>query len=218
MTDDFRNDILTMREYLLNALKASDQLKAVTEGAPMSLLSMQQTLESVSGQFEYAVLEMRKLCDRYAPGVGGYPRKRLIRAEHPTGDVELVEGRWVQITLNTLLPHCRYQSPAWLADTIRRMLDEYEHEHGRLPCFPKAVLVIEESCSIGGRHIFDQDNKGWKAVSNAIKGKLIPDDDQFSLSIGLLAKFSDENRCRILIGSAAEAPEIMKFSQRRQQI
>lgn len=218
MTDDYRNDVLTMREYLLNALKASDQLKAVAEGAPMSLPSMQQTLEIVSGQFEYAVLEMRKLCDRYAPGVGGYPRKRLIRAEHPAGDVELVEGRWVQITLNTQLPHCRYQAPAWLTDTIRRMLDEYEHEHGRLPCFPKAVLVIEESCSIGGRHIFDQDNKGWKAVSNAIKGRLVPDDDQFSLSIVMRAVFSEENCCRVLVGLEDEAPEIIKFSQRRQQI
>ena len=80
MTDDYRNDVLTMREYLLNALKASDQLKAVAEGAPMSLPSMQQTLEIISGQFEYAVLEMRKLCDRYAPGVGGYPRKRQSRS------------------------------------------------------------------------------------------------------------------------------------------
>ncbi len=209
MTDDYRNDVLTMREYLLNALKASDQLKAVAEGAPMSLPSMQQTLEIVSGQFEYAVLEMRKICDRYAPGIGGYPRKRLIRTEHPTGDVVLVDGRWVQITLNTLLPHCRYQSPAWLADTIRRMLDEYEHEHGRLPCFPKAVLVIEESCAIGGRHIFDQDNKGWKAVSNAIKGRLIPDDDQFSLGLVLLSVFSEKTRCRITLLPAEDAAEYL---------
>ena len=218
MNEDFRNDILTMREYLFNAVKAADQLKAVSEGAPMSSASMQQTLEKASSQFEYAALEVRRICEHHCAGVGGYPRQRLIETEHPTGKVELVEGRWVRITLNTLLPHCRFYSPAWLSDTIRRMLDEYEHDHDRLPFFPKAVLVIEESCSIGGRHIFDQDNKGWKAVSNAIKGRLIPDDDQFSLSIALRSVFSDENRCRILVGPEDETPEIIKNCQRRQQI
>ena len=218
MNEDYKNDILTMREFLFNAVKASDQLLAVSEGAPMSSASMQQTLEKASGQFEYAVLELRRICERYCAGVGGYPRQRLTNTEHPTGNVELLEGRWVRITLNTLLPHCRFYSPAWLSDTIRRMLDEYEHDHEPLPFFPKAVLVIEEACSIGGRHIFDQDNKGWKAVSNAIKGRLIPDDDQFSLSIALRSVFSNENRCRIYVGLEEETPEIIKFCQRRQQV
>ena len=40
------------------------------------------------------------------------------------------------------------------------------------------MLIIDEHTAMEGRHIFDQDNKGWKAVSNAIKGRLIPDDDQ----------------------------------------
>ena len=58
MNEDYRNDILTMREYLFNAVKASDQLLAVSEGAPMSSVSMQQTLERASAQFEDAVLEI----------------------------------------------------------------------------------------------------------------------------------------------------------------
>ena len=32
--------------------------------------------------------------------------------------------------------------------------------------------MIDEHTGIEGRHIFDQDNKGWKAVSNAIKENL----------------------------------------------
>lgn len=218
MNEDFRNDVLTMREYLLNAVKAADELKAVSEGAPISPAGLQQTLEKASGQFEYVVLELRRICERYCPGVGGYPKQRLIEAARPTGKVELLEGRWVHITLNTLLPHCRFHSPIWFSDTIRRMLDEYELDHDWLPFYPKAVLVIEEACSIGGRHIFDQDNKGWKAVSNAIKGRLIPDDDQFSLSIVMRSVFSDEDCCRILVGLENEAPEIIHFCQRRQQI
>ena len=100
MNEDYKNDILTMREYLFNAVKASDQLLAVSEGAPMSSVSMQQTLERASAQFEDAVLELRKICERYCAGIGGYPRQRLIETEHPTGNVELLEGRWVHITLN----------------------------------------------------------------------------------------------------------------------
>ena len=84
---------------------------------------------------------------------------------------------------------------------------EYEHDHEPLPFFPKAVLVIEEACSIGGRHIFDQDNKGWKAVSNAIKGRLIPDDDQYTLSVALLSKRSTENICHISLLDLREASD-----------
>ena len=218
MNEDFRNDVLTMREYLFNAVKAADQLKAVSEGAPMSSASMQQTLEKASGQFEYAALELRKICERYCAGVGGYPKQSLIEMAHPTGKVELVEGRWVQITLNTLLPHCRFHSPIWLSDTIRRLLIEYERGYGRLPFYPKAVLVIEEACSIGGRRIFDQDNKGWKAVSNAIKGKLIPDDDQFSLGLILLSNFSEENRCFATLIPVGEASEYLRRREKGQQI
>ena len=37
--------------------------------------------------------------------------------------------------------------------------------------FERAMLMIDEHTAMEGRHIFDQDNKGWKAVSNAIKGR-----------------------------------------------
>lgn len=53
----------------------------------------------------------------------------------------------------------------------------------KLPFFNRALLVIDEFTGIQGRHIFDQDNKGYKAVSNAIKGRLIPDDDQYTLAL-----------------------------------
>ena len=56
---------------------------------------------------------------------------------------------------NTLLPHCRYQTPEWLTDTIRRLLDEYESSGSKLPQFKTAMLVIDEHCGMDGRHIFD---------------------------------------------------------------
>lgn len=43
-------------------------------------------------------------------------------------------------------------------------------------------------------------NKGWKAVSNAIKGRLIPDDDQHTLAVTLLSTRTEgEERCHITL-------------------
>lgn len=218
MNEDFRNDVLIMNEYILNAHKEALRLKAIAEGAPTGSASLQKTLETAAAQFEFSVLEMRRICERYSPGTGGYPKHLLSNVEHLTGTVELLEGRWPRITLNTLLPHCRYQTALWLTDTIRRLLNEYERGHGKLPCFPKAVMVIEEACDVGGRRIFDQDNKGWKAVGNAVKGRLVPDDDQFSLSIFMRASFSDENCCRITLAPEEETLALFQNCFQSQQI
>ena len=121
--------------------------------------------------------------------------------------MEQIGYGWLHIQLNTLLPHCRYQTPEWLTDTIRRLLDEYESGGSVLPCFDKAMLVIDEHCGVNGRHVFDQDNKGWKAVSNAIKGRLIPDDDQYTLSLALLSRRSELNVCHITILDQADAAD-----------
>ena len=78
-------------------------------------------------------------------------------------------------------PHCRYQTPLWLTDTIRRLLDGFEAGGNTVPYFrERAMLVIDEHSEIAGRRVFDQDNKGWKAVCNALKGRAIPDDDQYN--------------------------------------
>ena len=112
-----------------------------------------------------------------------------------TGSVETFGYGWLHITLHTLLPHCRYQTPNWLSDTIRRLLDEYETCGKKLPFYSRAMLVIDEHTGIEGRHIYDQDNKGWKAISNAIKGRLIPDDDQHTLAVALLSTECFEREC-----------------------
>ena len=57
------------------------------------------------------------------------------------------------------------------------------------------MLIIDEHTAMEGRHIFDQDNKGWKAVSNAIKGRLIPDDDQHTLAVALLSTAVQSQEC-----------------------
>ena len=102
--------------------------------------------------------------------------------------------------LNTLLPHCRFQTPNWLSDTIRRLLDDYERSGGTLPYFKSgAILCIDEYSSIESRTVYDQDNKGYKAVSNALKGRLFPDDNQYDLGLVLLSRKSGENVTHITV-------------------
>lgn len=145
--------------------------------------------------FERSTLELRQLCERYSPGVGGFAHKPVLPAADVAGSVESFGYGWLHITLHTLLPHCRYQTPNWLSDTIRCLLDEYEACGKKLPFYSRAMLVIDEHTGIEGRHIYDQDNKGWKAISNAIKGRLIPDDDQHTLAVSLLSTESFEREC-----------------------
>ena len=81
----------------------------------------------------------------------------------------------------------------------------------KLPFFNRALLVIDEFTGIQGRHIFDQDNKGYKAVSNAIKGRLIPDDDQHTLAVALLSGRSEVDVCHITLLDLADAADFFSF-------
>ena len=158
---------------------------------------LQQTLEQTMGYFESATLELRKLCERHAPGIGVFGGKPLAKQELPTGSIEIAGCGWVHMKINTLLPHCRYQSPEWLSDTIRYLLTKYMTVTDLHVRFKRMMLVIDEHSNIHDRHVFDQDNKGWKAVSNALKGLVIEDDDQYHMSVVLMSQESNENVCHI---------------------
>ena len=88
---------------------------------------------------------------------------------------------------------------------MTRLLDQLERRHGKLPVLEEALLVIDEHCDIASRRVYDQDNKGWKAVSNAIKGRLVADDDQYTLGVCLLSQRSQEQACHIYILPASDA-------------
>lgn len=215
--ENMKLDILNMRRLIKEAHRQTDWLLAYADGAEMDQAGLQQLLERMTQHFEQACLDLRVLCERYAPGAGSYPKLHLSSAKPITGSVEMVHSCWLQITLNTLLPHCRYQPPLWLTDSILRLLDEYEMTGQKLLRYPRALLVIEEFCGIRGRRVFDQDNKGWKAVSNAVKGRLVPDDDQHCLSVALLSTLSEENVCRITLLPQENTAEFFSERQKRQQ-
>lgn len=180
--NDMKRDLIRIQELVGMAFSETGSLVALTDGGQMNPNKLQKTLEQTMEQFERTTLELRRLCERYSPGAGGFAHRPALPYMDITGSVEAFGYGWLHITLHTLLPHCRYQTPNWLSDTIRRLLDEYETCGKKLPFYSRAMLVIDEHTSIEGRHIYDQDNKGWKAISNAIKGRLIPDDDQHMIT------------------------------------
>lgn len=131
--------------------------------------------------------------------------KPALRPSKVTGKIEVNQFGWVHITLNTLLPNCRYRTPEFLREAISRLLQSYTQTKGPLPWFEAALLVINERCDLQNRQVFDQDNKGWKAIPNAIKGVLVPDDDQFTLELALLSTPDQMPSCHIYVLPAEEA-------------
>ena len=200
-----KQDMARIQELIGTAFAQTGCLVALSDGGMMSPEKLQQTLEQTMEHFERSALELRRLCEQYSPGVGGYGNRARAPAMEIAGHVEILCEDWLHICLNTLLPHCRFQSPNWLTDTIRRLLDHYEAQGKPLPRYKRALLVIDEHCDIASRRVYDQDNKGWKAVSNAIKGRLVADDDRYTLGVCLLSQRSPEQACHIYILPASDA-------------
>lgn len=113
-----------------------------------------------------------------------------------TGSIDVTHNGWLHITLNTLLPSCKYRTSNYIGDTISRLVKYYGQD---LPYFENAFLAIVEYCNNENHNALDNDNKGWKMIPNALKGRVISDDNQFVLSIGLFAKMSDDIRCEIYV-------------------
>ena len=206
-----KQDMARIQELIGTAFAQTGCLVALSDGGMMSPEKLQQTLEQTMEHFERSALELRRLCEQYSPGVGGYGNRARAPAMEIAGHVEILCEDWLHICLNTLLPHCRFQSPNWLTDTIRRLLDLYEAQGKPLPRYKRALLVIDEHSSIGGRHVFDQDNKGWKAVSNALKGRVIEDDDQYTLNVALVSKMSKETACHITLLEQRDAADFFSL-------
>lgn len=206
-----KQDMVRIQELIGTAFAQTGCLVALSDGGMMSPEKLQQTLEQTMEHFERSALELRRLCEQYSPGVGGYGNRARAPAMEIAGHVEILCEDWLHICLNTLLPHCRFQSPNWLTDTIRRLLNHYEAQGKPLPRYKRALLVIDEHSSIGGRHVFDQDNKGWKAVSNALKGRVIEDDDQYTLNVALVSKMSKETACHITLLEQRDAADFFSL-------
>lgn len=102
--NDLKRDMMRIQELIGNAFRQTGSLVALTDGGQMNPNKLQKTLEQTMEQFEAATLELRKLCERYAPGSGGFAKKPILPSMDVTGSVEAFGYGWLHITINTLLP------------------------------------------------------------------------------------------------------------------
>ena len=169
-------------------------------------------MERLNTALERAAILSRNALELARPHVD-FPQegKPAARQKNISGMIRLHDMGWLHIRLETLLPHCRFQTPAYLSDTVARLMDSLGEGGARLPYFKKAVLVIDEHCSCKSRTVYDQDNKGWKAVSNVLKGRLFPDDDQFSLGVVLVSTESEKAECNIYVLPADDVGEFFEL-------
>lgn len=67
---------------------------ALSDGGMMSPEKLQQTLEQTMEHFERSALELRRLCEQYSPGVGGYGNRARRPAMEIAGHVEILCEDW----------------------------------------------------------------------------------------------------------------------------
>jgi len=205
---NFEQDAIRIQRLADGAKNAAGELLAFAGDDRANPDALRKTLERIAIQFEQSTLTLRSLCEEACTSKGGPAGKKpALPFLEVAGSIEIIETKWLHIRLETLLPHCRYQTPDYLSDTIRRLLDAFEARGRALPFFRQALLAIDEHSGIDGRRVFDQDNKGWKAVSNALKGRVIPDDDQYSLGVTLLSANRPDNVCHITLMDIQDASD-----------
>ena len=202
-----RSGASQMQKLIGDAFSKTGALVALADSGQENPEKVRRALEQTLEEFERATMTLRRLCESTQPPEAGPSRRPVLPRREVTGYVESLNYGWLHICVNTLLPSCRYLAPAWFSDTIIRLLDDYESGGSVLPYYKEALMVIDERSDIPQRRVYDQDNKGWKAVSNAIKGRLIPDDDQYTLGVALLSTCSSENVCHITLMDRADAAD-----------
>lgn len=149
------------------------------------------------------VVEKYRLRDGYS-----LPRFENKIISNIIGNVEVTEYGWLHISLNTLLPSLKYNTTNYIGDTISRMLDEYP---GTLPYFEQAYMAIVEFCNFDNHTALDNDNKCWKMIPNTLKGRVIKDDTQFYLSLGLFTKVSQNLHCEIFVLPQKNIAKFVEF-------
>lgn len=167
-------------------------------------------LEQALYNAEKAVIKLRTLVEENYRETQSTSKKAAPTAKY-SGHIEVNEFGWIHITLNSLLPHCRYKTPEYLVDTLTKLLEGYRQNGGKLPYFEKATLIIDEHCDIKSRQIYDSDNKGYKAIPNVLKGIVVADDDQFSLEIALLATLDSDISCHIYVMKCEEVSDFFSL-------
>ena len=204
MDNDYTTNVITTMQHHLDA--ANKYLTELAKGYRSS--EKQNTLlDAAMKQVELCCIDMRNLCEKVRPSVSpstvrSYNHKEIF------GEVTQLNNGWLDIRLNALLPHCKIiGGTQYVCDTITRLLDKYQQNGGVIPCFSKAYMAIVEHCPMQRSGTFDNDNKGFRGVINALKGRIFEDDNQFELALGMFTVIDENICCHIYVLPFDEAAD-----------
>ena len=204
--DTLKKELKYVQETLIRSIQA---ISRVSMSESKSEQVIDKRLGDILDTVESACVTARCVIDRYRimkPFSENGKKEKII--SKGAGEIEVTAEGWLHIKLNTLLPNCRYKTNSYIQDTLTRLLEECDKP---LPMFDKAFLAIEEYCDYDNREVYDQDNKSWKMIPNAIKGRVVKDDEQFRLDIGLFSKISDTPACHIYVIPQTQLSEFMNY-------
>ena len=83
--NDMKRDLIRIQELVGMAFSETGSLVALADGGQMSPNKLQKTLEKTMEQFERTTLELRRLCERYSPGAGGFAHRPALPYMDITG-------------------------------------------------------------------------------------------------------------------------------------
>ena len=193
---ELQSGTVTVMRHLSGLLTASEK-RFVSEH------QMNEYLRSV----EQLCIKSRVIIERYHPNgrtLGEHFVNHVL--QEVSGTIEVTEEGWLKLTLLTLLPSEKYKNTGLVKDTVLRLLEGYE---GELPYFERAFLGIVEYCNFENHRALDNDNKVWKMIPNALKGRVVLDDSQFRVSLGLFTEISEEPCCQIYVLPQSEASDFL---------
>lgn len=126
---------------------------------------------------------------------------RYIRLNYLIDDIlELVDKGMIRLTLAVDLSYFSKQRQA--------VIYKYFFADKKAALNADAIKRMKE---YGNREVFDQDNKSWKMIPNAIKGRVVKDDEQFRLDIGLFSKISEIPSCHIYVIPHRQLSDFMYY-------
>ena len=185
---DLQGDTVKIMRHLSRILMSNSESKNVIE----------KNVNDYLYELESLCIKSRNVLDPYAIKNKSWKDFCIFQtdAKEVAGDITVTNEGWIKIALNTLLPSCKYKISNYIGDTITRLIKNCGQD---LPYFDEAFLAIVEYVNHENHNALDNDNKGWKMIPNALKGRVIEDDNQFVLSIGLFSKLSENLHSEIYV-------------------
>ena len=200
-----------MQEHLKVSNKYLENLKAGCR----TKMKFNTLLDAAMSELENCCITLRRFAEELRPQMEmEFQRPKNYFHEEIYGNVELTENGWLNIRLNALLPHCKNSGGTqYITDTITRLLNNFESEGGKIPQFEKAFLAIVEHANEDVSDVFDHDNKGFKSVINAVKGRAFSDDNQYEMSLGMFTVLDADVCCHIYVLPYEDASEFLYLMQ-----